>query len=78
MKAQENAEEAKKGDLIRYHLKGDNTPLLYNDVQVVPPLEPITTKAGTKIQKGPRATTFKVTGVEEWWVSTLLHSKFFR
>ena len=67
------AEKAKKGDLIRYYLKGVNTPLLYNDVQVVPPLEPIITKTEKKIEKGPRASTFRVTGIEEWYVLTLLH-----
>ena len=60
------AENAKKGDLIRYYLKGVNTPLLYNDVQVVPPLEAIITKRGKKIEKGPTASTFDVTGIEEW------------
>lgn len=66
MEKQADAEKAKKGDLIRYYLTGVNTPLLYNDVQVVPPLEPITTQSGKKIEKGPRASTFNVTGIEEW------------
>lgn len=60
------AENAKKGDLIRYYLKGVNTPLLYNDIQVIPPLETITTKKGNKVQKGATASTFDVTGIEEW------------
>ena len=60
------AENAKKGDLIRYYLKGVNTPLLYNDVQVIPPLKPIITKTEKKIERGPTASTFHVTGIEEW------------
>ena len=60
------AENAKKGDLIRYYLKGVNTPLLYNDVQVVPPLKPIFIKPDKTIERGPSASTFDVTGIEEW------------
>ena len=60
------AENAKKGDLIRYYMKGRNTPLLYNDVQVIPPLKPITTKSNKTIERGPSASTFHVTGIEEW------------
>lgn len=66
MVKQPDAEKAKKGDLIQYHLNGVNTPLLYNEVQVVPPLAPITSRTGKKIAKGPRASTFGVTGIEEW------------
>ncbi len=66
MEKQRDAEKAKKGNLIPYYLTGVNTPLLYNDIQVIPPLEAIITKAGKKIEKGPRASTFGVTGVEEW------------
>ncbi|KAK4696357.1 hypothetical protein P7C71_g1551, partial [Lecanoromycetidae sp. Uapishka_2] len=67
MTKQCNAENAKKGDLIPYYLNGENTPLLYNDVQVITTLEPITIKAGKKIKKGPSASTFDVTGIEEWY-----------
>ena len=66
MKKQPDAEQAKKGDLIRYYLTGVNTPLLYNDVQVIPPLQPKISETGKKIEKGPTASTFKVTGIEEW------------
>ena len=66
MEKQEDAEKAKKGNLIRYYLTGVNTPQLYNDVQVIPNSEPIITKAGKKIEKGPTASTFNVTGIEEW------------
>ena len=66
MEKQGDAEKAKKGDLIPYCLKGTNTPLLYNDVQVIPPLPAIKTKTGKMIKKGPTASTFGVTGIEEW------------
>lgn len=69
MEQQRDVEKAKKGNLIKYYLTGDktvNTPLLYNDVQVTLPLKPIVTSAGKKIQKGPTASTFDVTGIEEW------------
>ena len=66
MEKQCDAEKAKKGDLIRYYLKGENTPLLYNDVQVIPPLPAIQTETGKMIEKGPTASTFGVTGIEEW------------
>ena len=66
MEKQCDAEKAKKGDLIRYYLTGVNTPLLYNDVQVIPPLPAIATKTGKKMQKGPTASTFSVNGIEEW------------
>ena len=36
MKKDYDGSNAKRGDLIPYYLKGKNTPLLYNDVQVVP------------------------------------------
>lgn len=67
------AENAKKGDLIRYYLKGVNTPLLYNDIQVIPPLKPKITESKKTIERGPSASTFNVTGVEEWYVSILVH-----
>lgn len=41
-----------KGDLIPYYLKGENTPLLYNDIQVVP-----------KDGDPPTGKTFHITGV---------------
>ncbi len=66
MHEQLDAEKAKKGDLIRYYLKEANNPLLYNDVQVVPPFDPIDTKDGGESKKGPTAITFEVTGIEEW------------
>ena len=66
MHQQPDAEKAKKGDLISYYLKEVNNPLLYNDVQVVPPFESIATKDGKKGEKGPTASTFDVTGIEEW------------
>ena len=66
MEKQPDINQAKKGNLIPYYLTGVNTPLLYNDVQVVPPLKPITTQAGKQIDKGPTAKTFNVTGIEEW------------
>jgi hypothetical protein len=40
------------GDLIPYYLKGNNTLLLYNDVQIVP-------QGGN----GPTGQTFDITGV---------------
>ena len=66
MREKPDAEKAKKGDLIRYYLTQVNNPFLYNDVQVVPPFEPTCTKDKKKIKKGPTASTFKVTGIEEW------------
>ena len=36
MKKDYNGSDPKRGDLIPYRLKGVNTPLLYNDIQVVP------------------------------------------
>ena len=73
MHEQPDAEKAKKGNLIRYYLTQVNNPLLYNDIQVVPPFEPIATKDGKKIKKGPTASTFEITGIEDWYVFTLLH-----
>ena len=65
-----DAEGAKKGDLIPYYLNGPNTPLLYNDIQVIPPWKgPIINEAGKKPEKapkGPTGSTFKITGLEEW------------
>ena len=78
MEKQPDVEKAKKGNLIPYYLTGINTPLLYNDVQVIPPLKPVTTQTGKTIDKGPTAKTFKVTGIEEWWVSTPLHPHLLR
>lgn len=66
MNKQDDVEKAKKGDLIPYYLTGVNTPLLYNDVQVIPPLGERITKRGQKIEKKPTASTFGVTGIEEW------------
>ncbi len=66
MNKQPEIEEAKKGDLIPYYLSGVNTPLLYNDVQVIPPLEPIKTQSNKEVKRGPTASTFNVTGIEEW------------
>ena len=73
MHEQCDAEKAEKGDLIRYYLTEVNNPFLYNDVQVVPPFERIGTKEREKIKKGPTASTFDVTGIEDWYVSTLPH-----
>ncbi|KAM0795456.1 hypothetical protein BDR22DRAFT_796700, partial [Usnea florida] len=42
MEKQDDAEKAKKGDLIHYYLKGPNNPQLYNDVQTVPLFEEVT------------------------------------
>ena len=76
MTKQTDIEKAKKGDLIRYWLNGNNTPLLYNDVQVIsnpkpipngaPSSEAVPDKAGKEVKTGPTAKTFNVTGIEEW------------
>ena len=48
----EKSAKPERGDLIPYYLKGNNTPLLYNDIQVVP-------KGGEK----PTGKTFEITAV---------------
>ena len=54
MKKNPNGSDPKRGDLITYHLKGVNTPLLYNDVQVV--------EKGVDKVSGE---TFNITGLKE-------------
>ena len=68
MNKQHDAERAKKGDLIRYYLKGPNTPQLYNDVQTILPFGEVTGQDNNnnKKEKAPTAKTFNVTGLEDW------------
>lgn len=64
---QDDAEKAKKGDLIHYYLKGPNNPQLYNDVQTVPLFEEVTGQdSNKKKEKAPTAKTFEVTGLLDW------------
>ena len=46
--------DRERGDLIPYYLKGNNTPELYNDVQII-----------RKDGDGPTGKTFGVTGVPQ-------------
>ena len=67
MRKQPDAEQARKGDLIPYYLKGPNNPQLYNDVQTIVPFKEVTGQDNNnKSEKGPTAKTFGVTGLEDW------------
>ena len=67
MRKKHHAEQAEKGDLIRYYLQGPNNPQLFNDVQTIPPFEEVTGQDDKKKkQKAPTAKTFQVTGLEDW------------
>ncbi|KAG8533189.1 uncharacterized protein KY384_001972 [Bacidia gigantensis] len=65
-----SSEEPKVGDLIPYYLTGPNNPQLYNDVRVVPKVDPLP-KQGDPPKKekndSPTAKSFKVTGLLDWY-----------